>query len=276
MKPEDPRDERRLRGNRIWIAPTPDGAHGGEVLQKLYAPHDSGLGYWVRLVLERLARAKTPTTVAARQRTERELLAAWRDAGCDVPADLTERYPSLVHPRVTLLEYVRGPLLLRRLSSGRLSRDERDDLLRRFAAGWGTRHGLAVDRPDARLIQEHGTFLHVMVADDRLVTIDLEQAFRPRRDVLPLVAKEIVAYVRSLAKGADQAVFRADLEAIVDGYPRRALLAAAVREYLDSPSPVRRLLWRLDRRTRRDRKRPLGKYRALEVLRDVLRARDAG
>ncbi len=115
-----PREERRLRGNRIWIVPTPDGG-GGEVLQKLYAPHDSGPGYWARLVLERIARAKTPTSVAARHRTERELLAAWREAGCDVPADLTDRYPALVHPRVTLLEYVRGPLLGRRLSSGKSS-----------------------------------------------------------------------------------------------------------------------------------------------------------
>ena len=260
------RDERRLRGNRIWIVPTP----AGTVLQKLYAPHDAGPRYWVRLLLERVVRAKTPTTVAARLATERDLLAVWREAGCDVPADLTARSPELAHQRVTLLEHVRGPLLGRLLAAGRLSRDERDDLLRRFAAAWGRRHGLALDRREARLVQEHGTFLHVIVSGERLVTIDLEQAFRPRRDVLPLVAKEIVAYVRSLAKGADPDVFRGDLEALVAAYPRREILAGAVREYLDSPSPWRRIVWRLDRRFRRDRRRALGKYRALEVLRDVL------
>jgi len=260
------RDERRLRGNRIWIVPTPDGT----VLQKLYAPHDAGPRYWVRLLLERVVRAKTPTTVAARLATERDLLAVWCAAGCDVPADLTTRLPGLAHPRVTVLEHVHGPLLGRLLASGRLSRDERDDLLRRFAAAWGRRHGLALERRAARLVQEHGTFLHVIVSGERLVTIDLEQAFRPRRDVLPLVAKEIVAYVRSLAKGADPEVLRSDLEAIVAAYPRREILAGAVREYLDSPSPWRRIVWRLDRRFRRDRRRALGKYRALEVLRDVL------
>jgi hypothetical protein len=111
----------------------------------------------------------------------------------------------------------------------------------------------------------------VIVAEDRLVTIDLEQAFRPRRDVLPLVAREIVAYVRSLAKKVDAAVFRADVEALVAGYPHRELLEAAVREYLHSPRPLRRLLWSLDRKLRRDRHRELGKYRSLEVLADVLR-----
>lgn len=269
MSGEPARADVRLRGNRIWIVPTQD----GPVLQKLYAPHSAGPGYWARLLAERLARQKTPTTVSARQRTERTLLAAWRDAGCDVPADLTDRHPSLVHPRVTLLEYVEGPLLGRLLSGGRLGRAARGDLLRRFAAAWGRRHGLAVDRADARLVQEHGTFLHVIVSGERLVTIDLEQAFRPRRDVLPLVAKEIVAYVRSLAKGADPETFRADLDALVCAYPRPELLAAAVREYLDSPSPLRRVLWALDRRLRRDRRRPLGKYRALAVLAEALEAR---
>ncbi len=262
------RDDRRLRGNRIWIVP----AAGGSVLQKFYAPHASGPSYWARLVLERLARIKTPTTVASRQRTERELLRVWAESGCDVPADLTAVHPALVHPRVTLLEHVRGPLLGRLLAGGRPGREERDELLTRFAAAWGRRHGLAVDRGDARLVQEHGTLLHVIVADRGLVTIDLEQAFLPRRDVLPLVAKEIVAYVRSLAKGAEADTFRADLTALVAAYPRRELLAGAVREYLDNPHPLRRLLWRLDRRTRRDRRRPFGKYRALEELRDALDA----
>lgn len=266
------RDVMRLIGNRIWRVPSPDGV----ILQKVYAPHSRGPGYWVRLVLERLARVKTPTTVAARQRTERELLRTWREAGCDVPEDVTDRHPSLVHPRVTLLEYIDGAILGRLLASGSPTRERRDDLLRRFAAAWGTRHGLAVDRRETRLVQEHGTFAHVMVAGDRLVTIDLEQAFRPRRDVLPLVAKEIVAYLRSLAKRADPDVFRADVRAIVDGYPRREILAGAVREYLDSPSPLRRLVWSIDRRIRRDSRRALGKYEALEVLRDVLAAqRDA-
>ena len=254
----------RLVGNRIWLARTADGT----VIQKLYAPHDHGPRYWARLLLERLGARKTPTTVRARWRTERELLRVWRAAGCDVPQDLSERHPALVHGPVTILERVEGPLLGHVLGSGRLSEQERVDLLTRFAAAWGRRHRLAIEQRDARLVQEHGTFLHVIMAPGRLVTIDLEQAYHPRRDVRPLVTREIVAYVRSLAKRVDEARLAADLRILVAAYPDRSLLEAAVREYVDSP----RLVWRLDRRLRRDRGRALGKYGALALLRAALLA----
>ncbi len=262
------RSDDRLRGNRIWPVPSPRGG----VLQKLYAPHSSGPGYWARLALERLARRKTPTTVAARHATERELLRLWRAAGCDVPAELSTELPQLAHPRVNVIEHVPGKLLGRLLADETLPRVERDALLARFAAAWGRRHALAVERRDARLVQEHGTFLHVIVSGERLVTIDLEQAYRPRADVVPLVAREIASYVRALAKGASEERLRADLRALVAAYPRRDLLDAAVREHLANPNPVRRLLWALDRRLRRDRRRTLGKYGSLELLRDVLAA----
>ena len=258
------------RGNQIWPVPTPDGV----VLQKLYAARDAGPSHWMRLLVERIARQKTPTTVNARWRTERMLLATWRAAGCDVPEDRSARHPAYVHGTTTLLEFIDGKILGKLLASDTLTREQRDDLLHRFAAAWGRRHALALDTPDVRLIQEHGTFLHVIGAGDRLVTIDLEQAFTPRRDLMPLVAKEIVAYVRSLAKLTAHDVFRADIEAIVEAYPRREVLEAAVREYLDSPSPLRRAIWALDRRLRdrrdRERGRTLGKYTALEVLQEVL------
>jgi hypothetical protein len=108
-----------------------------------------------------------------------------------------------------------------------------------------------------------------MVSGDRLVTIDLEQAFTSRRDLVPLVAKEIVAYLRSLGKGADPDTFRADIAAIVSAYPRPELLRATVREYLDNPNPLRRWMWSIDRRRRRAG-RPLGKYAALLALRAAL------
>jgi len=253
------------RGNQIWPVPTVD----GPVLQKLYAARDAGPAHWFRLLIERIARQKTPTTAAARWRTERTLLAAWREAGCDVPEDVSPCHPAYVHGYVTLLEYVDGKILGKLLASEAPSRERRDDLLRRFSAAWGMRHGRALDTNDVRLIQEHGTFLHVIVAGDRLVTLDLEQSFLPRRDLVPLIAKEIVAYLRSLAKGADPAVFRADVAAIVSTYPRRDLLDATVREYLDNPNPLRRIVWSIDRRRRKGGRR-LGKYAALEILRDVL------
>jgi hypothetical protein len=119
--------------------PTPD----GPVLQKLYAARDAGPGHWLRLLIERVARQKTPTTVAARWRTERELLSVWKEAGCDVPADLSDRYPHYVRGYVTLLELIDGRILGKVLLGERPSRERRDDLLRRFSAAWGRRHSTA-------------------------------------------------------------------------------------------------------------------------------------
>ena len=79
----------------------------------------------------------------------------------------------------------------------------------------------------------------------------------------------IVAYLRSLGKGAEEVTFWADIAAIVSAYPRPDLLHATVRTYLANPNPLWRLVWRFDARRRRGG-RPLGKYAALRALRDAL------
>ena len=105
------------------------------------------------------------------------------------------------------------------------------------AAAGGRRLVEAVRRDDARLVQFHGGFMHLLVAGERIVAIDLEQAYLPGRPVAPRLAREVATCVRGLAGGREPAALRADLEALVAGFPDRALLAAAAERALHPARP---------------------------------------
>jgi hypothetical protein len=256
-----------MTGNRIWRVETPS----GPAVQKLYGERSGSLRSLGKTAVERLLRRKSTSSARSRYATERHLLALWAEAQIDVPADVGSRHPEFLRDDVLLLEFVDGRPMLIVLAEKRLAQPEREDLLRRFAAGWSRRHRLAVETGEAGFVQEHGTFQHVLVAGDRLVSIDLEQAFRRTRDTMPLVSKEIAAYLRSLWGGVDAETFRRDVESLVEGYESREFLAAAANEYLHNRSRIRRWMWALDRI--RNARRGRGKYVALQVLDEILRER---
>ncbi len=276
----------RLDGNRIWRVQT---AHG-PVLQKLYAERGSWLHAWGRELASRLRGGKTGTRAAARRATEARLLALWREQGFDVPAELSARHPELAGPRTLVLEFVDGPLLSALLADPALPRSRREALIERFAADTAKRHARALSLGEAALVQEHGGVQHVLVAAPagaawteaasrpvsalRFASFDLENSFRARRNLSPLLAKEIAACLRSLARcsKSDAQRLRSDVEAFVRGYADRSRLQASVAHYLRHPSPVWRAVWAFDRRREARRDRPHGKYALLAVLDGVLRA----
>ena len=275
-RPDDDRplqaDVETLNGNRAWRIDTP----GGAVLQKLYVERSGGLRGVLRDLLIAIAGTKTSARAKARRATERRLLAKWRGAGFDVPLDRTDEFPQFGGSNVAVFEFVNGQPLYDLLVSPQISPDTRASLLRRFAAEWGRRHVAAIAANDADLIQEHGSIRHVLVSDARMTTIDLEQAFLQRRDVRPLVAKEIAGYLRSHWKRVGEERFGSDLEAVLDGYPKPDILRDAADEYLRSASVLRRLIWSLDRIARRRRGgRDRAKYGPLELLHARLKARRA-
>lgn len=255
----------RLDGNRIWRVSTPEGT----VLQKLYAERGGWLQAWGRELTTRLVGAKTSTRAAGRRATEARLLALWREAGLDVPADLSAAHPELVNERTLVLEDVPGTLLSEALADPALPAARREELLRRFAGACRARHDRALSRGEAGLIQEHGSVQHVIVSGERLVTFDLENAFRPRRELRPLLAKELASVLRSLARLGDEQRFRADLAVFVAGYGDVGRLREAARHYLQPTSLLWRVVWAVDRRHDERRDRRHGKYRVLRALRDA-------
>ncbi|HZL99782.1 MAG TPA: hypothetical protein VFD43_05970 [Planctomycetota bacterium] len=256
-------------GNRIWRVATPQGT----VLQKFYGERGGWLHAWARELGTRLYGHKTSTRAAGRRATEARLLRLWREAGLDVPEDLSGAHPDLANERTLVLEDVPGPLLSSALADRALPDARREELLRRFGRQWCARHRLALQRGEAALVQEHATLQHVIVSGERLVVFDLENAFRPRRDLGPILAKEIAATLRSLAKCVEPARLHRDLEVLIGAYEDTPRLAAAAGHYLDNPRPWWRLLWALDRRRARLAGRHGDKYVMLEALRDTLENR---
>lgn len=267
--------EPSARSNRIWRMETPI----GPAVQKVYRERDGRLRARVRSILSHVVARKTGVTAHERFVVERSMLHLWRDAGIDVPADLSERVGRPVRERTLLLEDVPGPTLHDVLCDPLTPPARRADLLARFAALWGARHALALSTGDVRFVQEHATFKHVLVCGPRLVTIDLEQHYLPRRDPRPLLAKEIAGYLRSLWKHVDEATYRRDLAVIAVAYPDPPLLRAAADHYLHPKRLLLRTLWALDRmrdaRRARRRGRPHAgprKYQALALLGEALDA----
>ena len=205
-------------GNRLWRVSTP----AGPALQKLYGSRTGPLRDRWRGLLSRIIRGATSTVPAARLRTERETLALWSAAGIDVPGDWTDRFPGLAGEGVVLLEWIEGTPLDRVLSSGTI---DRAALLRRWAGEWGRRHRIAVAKNEGRFVQFHAGLMHTLVAGDRLVSIDLEQAYLPGPPVLSRIGREAAAVAKSLSKCGDEA----DFAAVAAGYPDPAMLREALR-----------------------------------------------
>jgi hypothetical protein len=225
-------------GNRIWRVALPE---GGSVILKLHRRRKSrarSLGRWLGTAL--LAR-KTAPDATSRCRTEERLLRSWREAGLDVPAVHDPAEVGLAPGPALLLEDLQGDVLQDLLTL--LPAEERADVLQRVGAAWSARHRLALERSDPGFIMEHASLAHVMVVGERLVTFDLEQAWRPGQPVLPLLAKELAASLRSLAKTVGEHDFERDLGDVVQGYGAPEQLGAIVREGLAPGSPMRRLVW---------------------------------
>ena len=256
-----------MDGNRVWKVETP----AGPVIQKFFRPR----GGWPREPLKALFTGlmgrKTSPTAAGRHATERRLLSLWREAGLDVPAELSAEHPDQRGPATLVLEHVDGPTLLERVKrKAGLSRAERDPLLRRFGQQWRARHDLALARDDASFLQEHGSLGHVLLCGERMVTFDLEQAYRPGVPVFPVLAKEVANTLRSLHPRVGDELFDDDLAALVEGYGDRERLALVCDEYLHNPSALRRLLWWCDRKLEARLTRRSSKYTVLERLEAVL------
>ncbi|RKY17581.1 MAG: hypothetical protein DRQ55_15415 [Planctomycetota bacterium] len=255
-------------GNRTWRIPRPG---GGDAILKLHRRRRSLPKSVTRWMVTALARLKTLPDAASRRATEERLLRAWGAAGCDVPAVLDPATEGLAPGPALLMEAVGDGTLLDRLRPGAaLAGEQRAALLRRFGAAWAHRHRVALQRDDASFVLEHGTLAHVLVDDERLAFFDLEQAWLPGCSVLPLLAKELAACLRSLAKIEDEQRFRADLVPLADGYADDAQLGALIDEGLASRSALQRLVQRVDGRRGARRGFRYDKAALLGALREAL------
>lgn len=218
-------------GNRVWRVTLPgEGADGVAAILKLHDRRRSLLREAMRSLLAWLWRRKTLPTAAARRATEARLLQEWAAAGCDVPALLDPAAHGLAAGPGLWQQDLGGQVLLACLRPGVEGAPEaRAALLSRFGAAWAHRHRLALTRDDPSFVLEHATLAHVLVAPGRMAWFDLEQTFLPGQPVLPLLVKEVLGCLRSLAKVVGAERLPADLDALLAGYADAPQLRAIVQ-----------------------------------------------
>ncbi len=197
----------------------------------------------------------------ARLRNEQLSMQIWREAGFrvfDIYRDVCVE--GLPEGGYALYEYVEGRHLHRLLPDASLSLEQRLDIYRRFLREWCRRHDLAVAHSEPRLIHENGDFKHVMERQGELVWFDFEVSFRSRSHVEDLVAREILAYLKSLAQFVPPPLFDLFFEETLRSYSRSEWLAHVCGVAFRNRNWLVRLARRLDYRFSRRARQPHSKY----------------
>ncbi|MEM7409423.1 MAG: hypothetical protein AAF430_04210 [Myxococcota bacterium] len=214
---------------------------GSTALLKLYFRRTP----WPKEMLKRATcgpvEARLGVTAEERCQIERDHLSLWHDAGFCVPKLLTLPLPSGTETRTAnWMEYLDGPLLSGWIANPDLSVPEKTALLARLAGEWGARHQRGVDSEDVRFFIEHAGLKHVVLSDERLVSIDLETRFHPKLCPWSALARETSSVLRSIWRHAP-GDFDVLARSFVDHHPRPELLLRAARRGLEERGLVARI-----------------------------------
>jgi hypothetical protein len=168
-----------------------------------------------------------------------------------------------------LFEWVDAPRFVHYFADRSVSLDERLATWRRFLPVWHRRHRLAVDRREPRFVHENGDLKHVMIVGDDFLVFDFETVFRAKGRVKQVVAREILCYLKSLARTVGDE-FDAFLNETVASYPGRDLLAYTHEFAFADPNPFVRVGRKLDLAFRERAQKPSSKYRIAARLDSLL------
>lgn len=208
-------------GNYLYKVPF----RGGFAVLKVYFCSRGRVKRIVKTFDNVVMNGQTSFMPRARLRTEQDAMKVWREAGFrvfDIYANV--RVEGLPRDGYALYEYVEGRHLHKLLPDASVPMEERLAVYRRFLEQWHRRHRLAIERREPRLIHENGDLKHVLVRGDELVWFDFEMCFRSGRHIEDLVARELLAYIKSLAHFLPEDVFRIFFAETMERYPDRALL----------------------------------------------------
>ncbi len=183
----------------------------------------------------------------ARYQTELSNLDLWRNSGFEVPGVVQHDFNPPLPVKYLCMEYVDGPLLSSYLSDPDISAEKKDSVLAAFLRRWAERHTAAENLREPRLVQEHATFNHVILAGDRFVTFDLEVSYTGSANIQRLIAYEICGYLRSIFKRLPEDRITRFLDILVENYPRRDFLSAVYRELFESRDLSARFIHLIDR-----------------------------
>jgi len=254
-------------GNYLYKVPYGDGF----AVLKLYYGSRSGVERLCKTIDNVLLYGQTSFMPKARLKTELDAMRVWREAGFRV-FDIYEdvKVEGLPEGGYALYEYVPGRHFHKLLPDESVPLEERRNLYRKFLREWHRRHRLAVERREPRLIHENGDLKHVMDCNGELVWFDFEVCFRFRSHVEDLVAREILAYVRHLARFLNRDRFEIFFKETMTHYPGREFLDHVHTVAFRNRNPIIRASRWLDRLLRKKSRKPDSKYNIALRIRDYL------
>lgn len=252
-------------GNYLYKVPF----RNGFAVLKVYYGDRSSFEYIAKALGNLLLTNQTSFMPLARWQTEYECLNLWREAGFRVFGTYDDVIvEGCVPPKGwRLFEYVDRPRFVHYFADEKIPLNERLDMWKRFLPVWHQRHQLALERREPRLIHENGDLKHVMIMDDgQFLFFDFEMCYRSRRKVKDLVAREILAYLKSLGKTVGKAHCDLFMKVTAEEYPDPTLLAHAYTIAFKNPNPLLRAARLLDRKISPKAKKPFSKYNTAEKI----------
>lgn len=256
-------------GNYLYKVPF----RGGEAVLKVYYGSRPLWRYMTGTFGNIVFSGQTSFMPKARLRTELECVALWREHGFrvfDVYENVRVEAPNCPEGGYALFEYVPGRRFVDLLPDPTVDDEKKLTLYRRFLADWHRRHELAVKLREPRLIHENGDMKHVMYYNDELVWFDFEMCFRSKSRLKELVAREILAFLKSLGKTVEKDEFERYMAETIEHYPNREFLEYAYTYMWRNPNPFRRVGRWLDFKLKSRPKKPFSKYRVALDLKERL------
>jgi hypothetical protein len=254
-------------GNYLYKIPF----RGHAAVLKLYYGSRSWLRY-VSGTISNYAEGQTSFMPRARRANELRCLKIWREAGFRVFDTYDDVVVEGLPPGGYLLfEYIAGLKFTAYFGDDSILLDHRLETYRRFLGEWHRRHDLAIRTGEPRLVHENGDMKHVMIMNDGFLYFDFEMAYRSARHIKDYVAREILAYLKSLGKIVGPERFTVFLEDTLSHYAGTDLLEHTHQLMFSHPNPVVRLARRLDFKYCRRAQKPFSKYNVAKQLHDMLR-----
>lgn len=258
-------------GNYLYKVPFRDGF----AVLKVYYGTRNLPEYIAKSLGNVLINKQTSFMPLARWKTEYEALNLWREAGFRV----FDTYDDvLVEGCVPdkgwrLFEYVDRPRFVKYFADQAVPLEERLDMWKRFLPVWHRRHQLILERNEPRLIHENGDLKHVMIMEDgQFLFFDFEMVYWSRRDVKTLVAREILAYLKSLGNTVGTEHWDDFLRLTVETYPDHDLLAHTHTVAFKNPNLLVRAGRALDWKFSAKANKPCSKYNTALKLHQLLQS----
>ena len=164
-------------------------------------------------------------------RTESAVIELWRREGFDVPGPPPAPVEERGEDGALRMEWIPGESLARALTGEEATPERNEEILTRLGRVTRLRHDRAIELKEPRLVMEHASLDHILVADGRLAHIDFEIVSRRRGRVGALVRREMTGFLVSLYR-TSRDLHESWIGSLIRGYDHRPRMEQLCRELL--------------------------------------------